>query len=126
MLVAMAKTWVLDTETKGTGAHIAPLERDAGAAPAKLDLVQLHPKPPAPASEDELQAAPQPRRFKVVDVFSGSVLAEDVDAPAALRALRSLRKPLDALMYVRDEDSRRWRLLTLAETDALWALRERA
>ena len=122
----MAKTWVLDTETKGTGAHIAPLERDAGAAPAKLALVQLHPTSTAPAGEDELQAAPQPRRFRVVDVFSGSVLAEDVDAPAALRALRSLRKPLDALVYVRDEDSRRWRLLTLAETNTLWALRERA
>lgn len=121
----MAKTWVLDTETKGTGAHIAPLKRDAGDAPAKLSLVQLHPER-APAREDDLEAAPQPRRFKVVDVFSGSVLADDVGAQGALHALRSVRKSLDALVYVRDDESGRWRLLTLAETNALWALRERA
>ena len=124
--MSMAKTWVLDTETKGTGAHIAPLKRRAGDAPAKLSLVQLHPERGALAGEDDPGVAPQPRRFKVVDVFSGSVLAEDADAPGALRALRSLRKPLDALVYVRDEDGGRWRLLTLAESNALWALRERA
>ena|SRR5205085_6691355 len=126
MLVAMAKTWVLDTETKGTGAHIAPLKRETRDAPAKLNVVQLHPERRTPAAEDELEVSPQPRRFKVVDVFSGGVLADDVGAPAALRTLRSLRKPVDALVYVHDEDGRRWRLLTLAETSALWALRERA
>jgi hypothetical protein len=30
----MGKVWVLDTETKGTGAHVAPLEK-AGAEPAR-------------------------------------------------------------------------------------------
>ena len=95
-------------------------------APAKLNVVQLHPERSAPAAEDELEVSPQPRRFKVVDVLSGGVLADDVGAPAALRTLRSLRKPVDALVYVHDEDGRRWRLLTLAETSALWALRERA
>ena len=34
----MAKTGVLDTETKGTGAHMAPLERADGKARAALDL----------------------------------------------------------------------------------------
>jgi hypothetical protein len=119
----MAKTWVLDTETKGTGAHIAPLKRDAGAAAPKLSLVQLHPPASAARAEDE-QASPQPTVFKVVDVFSGQVLAEDVAASGAVGALAGVRKSIDVLVYVRDENGR-WRLLSLGETNALWAMRER-
>ena len=125
---AMAKTWVLDTETKGTGAHIAPLKRDRDAAPSKLSLVNLH--PPAGAGElqpdaAEASSAPPPKRFKVVDLLSGAVLAEDVSATDALAAMRSLRKAVDALVYVRNEEGR-WRMLSLGDTKALWALRERA
>jgi hypothetical protein len=122
----MAKTWVLDTETKGTGAHIAPLKRGRDAAPSKLSLVNLHP-PAGAAGPNAAEApiAPEPRRFKVVDVLSGGVLAEDVSATGALAALRTVRKAVDALVYVRDEDGR-WRMLSLGDTKALWELRERA
>jgi hypothetical protein len=51
----MRKTWVLDTETKGTGAHVAPLEqaeskpapkrRRRAPAPPKRSVPQ-QPKPP--------------------------------------------------------------------------------
>jgi hypothetical protein len=118
----MAKTWVLDAETKGTGAHIAPLKRDSGRAPEKLSLVQLH--PPASAERAE-QAPPEPKRFKVFDVLSGRVLAQDVSGGEAVRALREVSKSMDALVYVREGEGARWRLLSLADTRALWALRER-
>jgi hypothetical protein len=124
----MAKTWVLDTETKGTGAHVAPLKREVRAAPQPLNLVRLHPPgtPRESPHADEGAPAAQPKRFKVVDVFSGSVLAEDVTVSAAVSALAGARKVMDVLVYVRDVPSARWRLLSLADTKALWELRERA
>ena len=114
---------MLDTETKGTGAHIAPLRRDAGAGSEKLSVVQLH--PPAGAESADHEPAPAPKAFKVVDVLSGSVLAEDVSAGGAVRSLGGVRKALDALVFVREGDAGRWRLLTLSETRALWDLHER-
>ena len=33
----MAKVWVLDTETKGTGAHVPPLEKTLSEPAAKAD-----------------------------------------------------------------------------------------
>ena len=72
----MAKIWVLDTETKGTGAHVVPLESTLHkpAAPAEPLYVppKRAPRPPQPAEPR------RPRSFKLVDVTSGEVLAEDV------------------------------------------------
>jgi len=116
----MAKTWVLDSETKGTGAHIAPLPdggRDRGRE-AELALVQLA-RPPRPERPSE----PPPRAsFRVVDVFGGEVLGEDLDAREAVDALGELRSALDARVYVRHAAGARWRLLTLADTRRLWTL----
>ena len=125
----MAKTWVLDTETKGTGAHIAPLKRDHRAKSRELNLVRFH--PPAAArgsgsSAAERSVSAQAMRFKVVDILSTEVLVEDVTLLAALQALGSLRKAIDARVYVRRADGGRWRLLSLADTRRLWSLRERA
>jgi hypothetical protein len=117
----MAKTWILDTETKGTGAHIAPLEkgRGRGAAEPPLSLTRFT-APPRPASPP----APRlPRRFRVVDVMSSQVVADDVEAPEAIAALEELSKVIDARVYVREDDEERWRLLTLGETKALWRFR---
>ncbi len=112
----MAKTWVLDTETKGTGAHVEPL-RDARRGPEKeLSLTRFKAPPRAPA----VTAAPGPRRFRVVDVLGGGLLADDVGIEAALAALEPLRNALDARVYVRSGEGARWRLLTLAQTRALW------
>src|SRR6266513_2053319 len=83
----MAKTWVLDTETKGTGAHVVPLKR-AGRAPApKLDTVTLR-RPEQPARQPESDSTPT---FKVVDVMSATVIAEGVDARGAVDALAGMR-----------------------------------
>ena len=107
-------------------ARIRSVERDRESTPSKLSLVNLH--PPAgdvPPSGAEATSAATPKRFKVVDVLSGSVLAEDASVKDAVAAVGTLRKSIDALVYVR-EDGGRWRMLSLGDTKALWELRERA
>jgi hypothetical protein len=117
--MSMAKTWILDTETKGTGAHIAPLNPKRGGAEPELAVVTLE-RPPRPVRSPE---PPAPRAFKVVDVMSSQVLGEGVDTREALQLLADLRTVVDARIYVWVQSSRRWRLLTLGEQKALWELR---
>jgi hypothetical protein len=119
----MAKTWMLDSETKGTGAHVAPVEerkafgRDSG----ELALVTLG-RPPA---EPRTVAQPEPLRFKVVDVMSSQTIVEGVVARDAVAALEGMRSVLDARIFRWNEDKGRWRLLSLAESKALWSFRGR-
>jgi hypothetical protein len=61
-----------------------------------------------------------PYRFRVMDVMTRQVLAEDVDARGAVDALRDARSIVDVTVYVRDEEADRWRMLTFGETKALW------
>jgi hypothetical protein len=117
-MVAMAKVWVLDTETKGTGAQMVPLET-------------LHPRParraeplhvprkhrPRPAPEPEPRA---PRRFRVVDVMTREVLADGADTRATLDVLGDVRSIVDVRVSVWQPQNERWRLLTLPEQRALW------
>jgi hypothetical protein len=121
----MAKTWVLDTETKGTGANMVPLEavlRRQGAERG-LATVSLAPqRRPVPAASPQ---APAPLRFRLVDVLGGRELARDVGVQAAVRILEDMRTVLDARVYVWLEDRRRWRLLTLEEHKLLWQFRAR-
>jgi hypothetical protein len=119
----MAKLWVLDTETKGTGAEVVPYEkilRKPGPKPA-LELVRLG-GPPRPEPEPE---EPQPRRFKVVNVMTSEVLAEGVEMREAIEALRPLRAVVDARVFVWSPERERWQLLGLDEVKALWSFRER-
>ena len=115
----MAKTWVLDTETKGTGAHVVPLKRAGGAPAPKLDTVTLR-RPEQPARQPEPASTPT---FKVVDVMSATVIAEGVDARGAVDALAGMRSVHDARVYVRAHAPGRWRLLTLEEQRSLWSMR---
>ena len=119
----MAKVWVLDTETKGTGAEMVPLEKTLRTpAPAKEPFwvpPKVKPRP------EEPPAPRQPRRFKVVDVVSRRVLAEDVDARGLLDALADVRSLVDVSISVWEPDLERWRLLTLEEEQAIWAQRDR-
>ncbi len=117
----MAKTWVLDTETKGTGAHVAPLEPKKRADRA-LSVVQL-PRPPRGVRAEEEPS--RERSFKLVDVRAASVIGEQLDTRTALSELARFSSPLDARVYVWDEARRRWRLLSLAETRSLWELGQR-
>jgi hypothetical protein len=119
----MAKTWVLDTETKGTGASVVPIEKKLSRqrAESELELVDLGGpprQPPAPAPRE-------PARFKIVDVLSSRVLAEHVGARAAVEVLARARSVVDVRVYAWAPERRRWRLLSLEETKKLWAFRER-
>jgi len=119
----VAKTWVLDTETKGTGAHIAPIpargrERVSERELALIDLQRPgRPSPP--------QAPPEPLRFKVVDVMSAEVLAEGVGAREAVEVLEGMHSVIDARISVWAPERNRWRLLALDEAKALWSFRGR-
>jgi hypothetical protein len=116
----MGRIWILDTETKGTGAEMVPL--DTVLKKPRRDEPRLAaPKRKAP---EATPAAPrQPRRFRVVDVATRAVLADDVGARAALRALHDVRSVVDVHVYVWEADDDRWRLLTLAEQRLLWERR---
>ena len=111
--------WVLDTQTKGTGANMVPLEkvlRDPGASDSVPGFNVRKPAPREPAP-------PAPReayRFKLTDVMTRQVLAEDVDARGAVEALEGVRSIVDVLVYVWEPDAERWRMLSLGETGALW------
>ena len=120
----MAKTWVLDTETKGTGAHIAPLPqaREEQASERELAVVLLK-RPPRPLQPHE---PVPPLRFKVVDVMSAGVLAEGIGARATVELLEDMRSVTDVRIFLWIEATGRWRLLTLAEQKALWGFRRRS
>src|SRR6478672_6422632 len=106
----MAKTWVLETSTKGTGANIVPLDDDEPDAPE-----------PAPAPEPEPK---RPHRFKVVEITTHRVLAEDADARATIAALRDVHSIVDVTISVWSEKDGRYRLLTHGEQKTLWNLRD--
>jgi hypothetical protein len=112
----VSKVWVLDTSTKGTGANVVPLESTCSAPEARRVVApkKRRPKPkPEPAPR-------VPRRFKVVDLVSTETLAEDTDMRATLDALADVRSAVDVRIFVWDDETDGWRLLTLPEQRALW------
>lgn len=117
----MSRKWVLDTETKGTGAQMVPLDKAHAGGDARAPIVVREQAPP-PAKP----AAPAgPRRYRVVDVMSRQTLADDVDLRAAVAALEGARSIVDVNVYVwRDEDES-WYQLSQGDRRRLWALRGR-
>jgi hypothetical protein len=118
----MAKTWRLDTETKGTGAHVVPLEK-ADRKPSKepeLATVTLE-RPPRPPKLPE--APPGPASFKVIDIRSGELLGEDLDTRGTVDVLERVASVVDVRIYRWMPDAGRWRMLTLEERRALWGFR---
>jgi hypothetical protein len=117
----MAKRWVLDTETKGTGAQMVPLDKAHGGGEAHTPIVVNEPRP-AP----ERPAAPRgPRRFKVVDVMTRQVLAEDVGTREVVRVLEGMRSVVDVNVYVWQEGDGSWLQLSQGDRGRLWDLRGR-
>jgi hypothetical protein len=115
-----SKLWVLDTETKGTGAHVVPYEKTIQTArrEPELALVALH-RPPRPRKAPE---PPPPLQFKVVDVMSSQVLGERIGARETVRLLQRMSSVLDARVFQWVAKTGRWRLLTLDERKALGQL----
>ena len=116
----MAKIWVLDTETKGTGAEMVPLERalrGKRSAPAR-DPVRVVKRRPdgsdveTPRAEAESRG---PRRFRLVNALSGQVLADDVLVDEVVEAMDGMRSVADARVYIWEPDVRGWRSLSLRE-----------
>jgi hypothetical protein len=120
----MAKTWVLDTETKGTGAEMVPLEKvqqrrrsaQEGARAAERRRWGFRKRAPEPPAERPRQ----PRRFKVVDVMTRQTLAEDVAVRRVLELLGESRSVVDSIVYVWDREQDDWRPLTMREQKLLW------
>jgi hypothetical protein len=75
-----------------------------------------------PASDAEAPPRP-PRRFKIMDVMTRQVLAEDVDARTAVEVLGRVERSVDVNVFVWAPKVERWRLLTLREQNALWERR---
>jgi hypothetical protein len=120
----MSKTWVLDTETKGTGAEMVPLEKTLKPERIERDLALVELDRPARPQEEPEPLAPL--AFKVVDVMGARVVGEDIDAREAVELLGDMSSPLDARIYVRSSKTGRWRLLTLDERKVLWRFRRPA
>jgi hypothetical protein len=122
-LSVMAKIWRLDTETKGTGAHVVPLEKapERTAQDEELATITLE-RPPR-----RIEQPPPlgPLTFKVLDIRSGKVLAEGTETRETIDLLAGVRSVLDVRIYVWMQRANRWRLLTLDEQRALWRFRER-
>jgi hypothetical protein len=119
--MAERRVWVLDTETKGTGAQMVPLDRARREGrPAKEPFFV----PPKRRPREPKPAAPRaPRRFRIVDVMTRERLADDVDARTALGVLAGVRSSVDVSVHVWEPDSERWRMLTLPEQRLLWERR---
>ena len=113
----MAKIWVLDTETKGTGASMVPLERIARKPGSDAVPDFVLPELRQPSSEEEPR---QSHAFKVIDVMTREVLGEGIDARATVELLEDVRSIVDVTVYVWEAQSDRWRMLTFGETKLLW------
>jgi hypothetical protein len=115
----MGKVWVLETETKGTGANVVPLERTTKrSSPVEPVFV---PRDPAPSKEPEPQPR-APRRFRVVDVLTRQELVGDGTAREAISALEDVRSLVDVDVYAWQPVHERWRMLTSPERHAMWEL----
>jgi hypothetical protein len=117
----MSKVWVLDTETKGTGAQMVPLEkllRQPESQPRKRPRRRAQPERPAEAPEPR-----PPLRFRVLDAMTREVLVEDADAETTLEQLGRLRSVVDVSISVWEPRAGRWRPLTLGERQNVWRLR---
>jgi|tagenome__1003787_1003787.scaffolds.fasta_scaffold20817816_4 hypothetical protein len=123
----MAKRWVLETHTKGTGANIVPLtEAEQGQAPREREPEPVFVHPPTRPKPPKPPEPRKPRRFRVVDVTTREVLADDALAREALAALRDVHSVTDVAISSWSEKHGRYRLLTVGEQQALWEMRRRA
>jgi hypothetical protein len=124
----VGRTWYLDTETKGTGAHVAPLQRAREPRPEedRLDLVTFkmsHGQAGERARGEPAAPEHPPLTFKLLDVMTSQVLAEGVGARAVVELLEGFNSLVDVRIYARPAGTRRWRLLGLDDQRLLWGFR---
>jgi hypothetical protein len=115
----VAKVWVLDTETKGTGAQMVPLEKTLRQPAGEPVRRRARPVPKPRPRTREPEPAP-PRRFRVIDALSREVVAEDAGLAETVALLADVRQPVDVSVYVWEPNAGDWRLLTRRERSLLW------
>ena len=118
--MAERRVWILDTSTKGTGAQMVPLEDARKPAESTPQFVSPAMRRRHEAEEPEPRA---PRRFRVVDVLTRRVLAEDADLRTTLAVLGGVRRSVDVNVQVWEPKRDAWRLLGLDEQRELWRRR---
>jgi hypothetical protein len=116
------RAWVLDHETKGTGAQMLPLDKLRAPTPSTRAPVVVREQPPLPEPTPEPLG---PRRFKVVDVMTRQVLAEDVDLRTAIDVLEGIRSVVDVSVYVWRDQTEDWLQLSQRDRRKMWDLRGR-
>jgi hypothetical protein len=117
----MGKVWVLDTETKGTGANMVPLERvtQKRSSPAEPVFV---PRKRRPQVQPEAAPVAESRRFRVFDVMTRQELADGASVRETVEALKDVRSVVDVTIFVWSAERERWRMLTFDEHHTLWRL----
>jgi hypothetical protein len=120
-MTTMGREWVLDLDPSGTGAEMRPLDSVLRKPQPRPELARVRRKP-QPQSEPEPEPR-KPRRFKVVDVMSLGVMADNASLRATVDLLAAVRRMADVRIYVWSDEAERWRLLTLDEQRAVWKLR---
>ena len=117
--------WVLDTETKGTGAQMVPLEKTLKQPASEPVRRRARPVPKRNPRTREAEPAP-PRRFRVIDALSREVMTEDAGLAETVELLGGVGQPVDVSVYVWEPKAEDWRLLTRRELSLLWDRRRAA
>jgi hypothetical protein len=125
----MTKVWVLDTETKGTGAEMVPLDkvlerrRRAPKRRERASRPRRHAASDTRDEDDGLEAdRPRgPRRYRVVSALTGQVVVDGVGLGEAVELVQRGRSVADVRVYVWATDAGEWRALSLDEQRLLRA-----
>jgi hypothetical protein len=121
--------WVLDTETKGTGAEMVPLERvqERKRLKGERDPIRVIGPERERSETSEIDLEPKsPRRFRIVDVRSRRRLVDEADLSRALEVLSEVGSIVDVNVYVQEPGETGWRPLSMSERRTLWSFREPA
>jgi len=128
-MAAKRTVWVLDTETKGTGAEMVPLEKleerkRLRSAGERLRVIRRRPGNAGDAAAEPAPPQRDPRRFRVMNILTRRLVADDVDARDALEALRSVDSIVDVQVDSWDASLEDWRPLAPDEKRVLWSFRD--
>ena len=110
----VGRVWVLDTDTKGTGAEMVPLETllERKRSTTKADPAERNGAGPSTRRRGDrprdrrsrTAAAAEPRRrheFRLVNALSGRLIGDGVDVRATCELLGAARSVADVRVYAR-------------------------
>jgi hypothetical protein len=127
------QVWVLDSETKGTGAEMVPLERlvrekrlQKRRGPVSAARKRSVSEPGADPRAGEPGESQGPRKFKLVNAIKQELVAEDIGAREILELIENVPSIADVHIYVWGPYEERWRPLSLEEQRAFWSRRSQS